>query len=241
MKCKLSVLLFLLLILPLASAATLKGSVYDDNLDLAQDVLIEINTVPQQKFLAKTGSYSFDLPVGKYTLTAKNDRYVVTEEVEVLSASGEYILDLFLLPDFAEEDELWQETQQELPLETEEKTTPLWAKIVAGIIFAALLGRIIYARKKYGSLWTFRKKIKAESQKTLEQHKEELAQEPGYLDQALEIIKKHDGRINQKELRKEMMYLSEAKVSLIVTELEHKGKVEKIKKGRGNVLILKSR
>ena len=139
-----------------------------------------------------------------------------------------------------EEDELWQETQQELPLETEEKTTPLWAKIVAGIIFAALLARIIYTRKKYGSLWLFRKRIKAESKKTLEQHKEELAQEPGYVDQALEIIKKHDGRINQKELRKEMMYLSEAKVSLIVTELEHKGKVEKIKKGRGNVLILKS-
>src|SRR3989344_2647515 len=51
--------------------------------------------------------------------------------------------------------------------------------------------------------------------------------------------KKHDGRINQKELRKEMLYLSEAKVSLIVTELEHKGMIEKIKKGRGNVLILK--
>ena len=43
-----------------------------------------------------------------------------------------------------------------------------------------------------------------------------------------------------KELRKEMLYLSEAKVSLIVTELEHKGLVEKIKKGRGNVLILKN-
>ena len=100
-----------------------------------------------------------------------------------------------------------------------------------------LYNRIIYARKKYGSLWAFRKRIKQESHKTLEQHKEELAKEPGYLDQALEIIKKHDGRITQKELRQEMMYLSEAKVSLIVTELEHKGKVEKIKKGRGNVII----
>jgi len=240
MKHKLPLFLLLLCILPLVSAATLKGSIYDEKLDPAQDVLVEINTVPQQKFLAKTGSYSFDLPVGKYTLTAKDSRYLITEQIEITSAQGEYVLDLFLLPDFAEEDELWQETQQELPLETEEKTTPLWAKIVAGIIFAALLARIIYTRKKYGSLWLFRKRIKAESKKTLEQHKEELAQEPGYVDQALEIIKKHDGRINQKELRKEMMYLSEAKVSLIVTELEHKGKVEKIKKGRGNVLILKS-
>ena len=103
-----------------------------------------------------------------------------------------------------------------------------------------LLARIIYTRKKYGSLRLFRKRINAESKKTLEQHKEELAQEPGAIDQALEIIKKHDGRLTQKELRKEMMYLSEAKVSLIVTELEHKEKIEKIKKGRGNILILKS-
>ncbi len=240
MKHGLSILLFILLITPLASAAILKGSIYDEKLDLAQDVLVEINTAPQQKYLAKTGTYSFELPVGKYTLTAKDAQYIITEQIEITSAQGEYLLDLFLLPDFVEEDELWQETQQELPLDTEESSIPIWSWIIAGIIFAVLLGRIIYTRKRYGSLWLFRKKIKAESKKTLEQHKEELAQEPGYLDQALEIIKKHDGRISQKELRKEMMYLSEAKVSLIVTELEHKEKVEKIKKGRGNVLILKS-
>ena len=240
MKYKLSSLLFILLLIPVVSAATLKGTIYDDNLDVAQDVLVEINTIPQQKYLAKTGTYSFDLPLGKYSLTAKDSQYIITEQIEITSLNGEYLLDIFLLPDFAEEDELWQETQQELLIDTEESSVPVWSWIIAGIIFAVLLGRIIYTRKKYGSLWLFRKKIKAESQKTLEQHKEELAQEPGYIDQALEIIKKHDGRINQKELRKEMMYLSEAKISLIVTELEHKGKVEKIKKGRGNVLILKS-
>lgn len=239
MKHKLSLFLFLLLIIPLASAATLKGSIYDENLELAQDVLVEINTIPQQKYLAKTGTYSFDLLPGKYLLTAKNNQYVVTEEVEIISDQGGYILDMFLLPDFAEEDELWQETQEELPIETEETPINILAWVIAGIIFIALLARIIYTRKKYGSLYLFRKKIKAESKKTLEQHKEELAQEPGYLDQALEIIKKHDGRITQKELRKEMMYLSEAKVSLLITELEHKGNVEKIKKGRGNVIILK--
>ncbi len=246
MKQRFTLILFLLLLLPIASAATLKGSIYDENLDLAKDVLVEVNSaparvddIPQQKYLAKNGSYSFDISPGKYTLTAKNELYVITEPVEVASDNGEYVLDLFLLPDFVEEDELWQETQQELPLETEENPLRLWSLIIAGIIFALRLARIIYTRKKYGSLWAFRKRIKKESHKTMEQHKEELAKEPGYVDQALEIIKKHDGRINQKELRKEMMYLSEAKVSLIVTELEHKGKIEKIKKGRGNVLILK--
>jgi len=244
MKHRLSILLFFLLVIPFASAATLKGSIYDEKLTLSKDVLVEINTTPQQKFLAKTGTYSFDLPPGKYALTAKSTQYTVTENVEILSEKGDYVLDLFLLPDFVEEDQLWKETQQELPLDTEPTAASPFSNpislIIAGIIFVILLGRIIYMRKKYGSLHLFRKKIKAESKKTLEQHKEELAQQPGELDKALEIIYKHGGRITQKELRKEMMYLSEAKVSLIVTELEHKAKIEKVKKGRGNVLILKS-
>lgn len=232
-------LLIVLISLPLVSAATLKGSIYDENLELVPDALVEINTAPQQKYLAKSGSYSFELPPGKYTLTARNDQYMVSEEIAILSEQGEYVVDLFLLPDFVEEDELWQETQEELAVDPEETPTSIIPWIIAGIIFALLLARIIYMRKKYGSLSFFRKKIKAESRKTLEQHKQELEKEPGYLEQALEIIKKHDGRLTQKELRKEMMYLSEAKVSLIVTELEHKGKIEKIKKGRGNVVILK--
>jgi uncharacterized membrane protein len=55
--------------------------------------------------------------------------------------------------------------------------------------------------------------------------------------QVLAIIEKNDGRITQLDLRKMLPY-SEAKVSLIVSDLENRGLVKKIKKGRGNVLIL---
>ena len=58
------------------------------------------------------------------------------------------------------------------------------------------------------------------------------------LNRVIEIIKKEGGRIHQKELRKRLG-LSEAKISLMVTELENKNKVERIKKGRGNVIVLK--
>ena len=54
----------------------------------------------------------------------------------------------------------------------------------------------------------------------------------------LEIIKKEGGRMNQKDLRKLFPY-SEAKISLVIAELESKGKIEKIKKGRGNIIVLK--
>ncbi len=52
-----------------------------------------------------------------------------------------------------------------------------------------------------------------------------------------EFIKKSKGRTTQKEIRKNLA-MSEAKASLIVTELEHKGIVTRIKKGRANVIIL---
>jgi len=53
----------------------------------------------------------------------------------------------------------------------------------------------------------------------------------------LKFIKKEGGRTTQKEIRKNIG-LGEAKVSLIITELEHKKKVKRIKKGRGNIIIL---
>ncbi len=45
-------------------------------------------------------------------------------------------------------------------------------------------------------------------------------------------------RIRQKDLRKKFPY-SEAKISLILSELQEEGKIRKIKKGRGNIVLLK--
>ena len=60
------------------------------------------------------------------------------------------------------------------------------------------------------------------------------------LDHVIKIIKQEGGRATQKDIRKQIP-LSEAKISLMIAELEHKGIVEKIKKGRGNIIILKKR
>ena len=57
------------------------------------------------------------------------------------------------------------------------------------------------------------------------------------LQQVIDVVKKHGNRTTQKELRKEIP-LSEAKVSLMVSELEDKGILKKIKKGRGNIIVL---
>ena len=232
-------ILFSTLFSTIVSAATLKGTIYNEELAIENNVLVEINTVPIQRALSAEGSYSFELPPGKYILTARKGSDIITEEVEIIT-DGEYVFDLFLLPDFVDEDELWQDTDEQLFTEDElaaENRT--WAYFVLGAIILFALWRIYKARKKYGSLWKFRKHHQMEAKKTLEQHQEEIAQEPGYVDEVIEVIKKHDGRISQLELRREMLHLSEAKISLIVTELEHKNLIEKVKKGRGNVILLK--
>jgi len=250
MKNNLLILVITLIILSsLVNAATLKGSIYNTNLELEENVLVEIDTTPQQQFLSKDGNYEFELNPGKYQLTVRKEKTEIKEDLEVIK-EGIFLFDVFLLSSLTEENELWQDSEENLfseEMESEEEKTKAsdnneieWWRWAIGI-FIVLFGlqRIYRARKKYGPLQIFRKKIKKESKKTIEQHKKELEQEPGYIDKAIEIIKKNDGRITQKELRKEMLYLSESKFSLIVTELEHKGKIEKVKKGRGNIILLK--
>lgn len=234
--------LFLLLGIAFATATTLKGTIYNDQLEPEVNVLVEINTVPEQRFLSKNGLYSFNVPPGNYTLTAFKGDIMVDDSVEIVN-QGEFVYDIFLIANLGDEEDLLNDTQQQLfdeePGFSWQYVMARWQYGVAGLIIVFLLYRVWRARKKYGSLWKFRRRVKQESAKSVEQHTEELAKEPGYIESALEIIQKHDGRITQKELRKEMLYLSEAKVSLIITELEHKGQIEKVKKGRGNVIILK--
>ncbi|MFN3383987.1 MAG: helix-turn-helix transcriptional regulator [Archaeoglobaceae archaeon] len=67
--------------------------------------------------------------------------------------------------------------------------------------------------------------------------KEELL--PEDLKAVIEVIKANGGRITQKELRKRLGF-SEAKMSLIIADLERRGVIEKVKKGRGNVIFLKT-
>ena len=132
---------------------------------------------------------------------------------------------------------MWQDADTDF---FDEDETPRWAYWVTAVVIILLLFRIFRTRHKYGSLRKFRHEAKKEQRKTLEEIKADIANEPGYTEKVLEIMANNDGRISQKELRKELLPLSEAKVSLIITELEHLGKIEKIKKGRGNVLILRN-
>jgi uncharacterized membrane protein len=60
---------------------------------------------------------------------------------------------------------------------------------------------------------------------------------PTDLQEVMDIIRGHGGRITQKDLRSRLKY-SEGKVSLMLADLERRELIEKFKRGRGNVVIL---
>ncbi|MBS3150533.1 hypothetical protein J4425_01875 [Candidatus Woesearchaeota archaeon] len=70
----------------------------------------------------------------------------------------------------------------------------------------------------------------------LHRKEEFYADDDGELNKIYSLIKSRR-RITQREIRKNSL-LSESKISLIITQLEKEGKIKKIKKGRGNIIIL---
>lgn len=199
----------------LTAAATIQGTLYDSSLTPIKDTILEINTQPPQKFLVKDGTYSFTLNQGKYTLTAKkNNETIVSQELEI-KQEGTFTIDLFQELNF--DDEILDDTELEIDSLAEGLDYRIAYTILA-LIIVATTAIYFYIKKK----------------------KEPKQEEAGITDTSkiLEILGKHNGRMTQKELRK-LLPLSEAKISLMITELEHKGQIEKIKKGRGNVIILK--
>ncbi|MFH0701355.1 MAG: hypothetical protein V2A62_02880 [Candidatus Woesearchaeota archaeon] len=223
-----------LICLSLALAATLKGSIYNSNLDLEKNVLVEVNSIPLQKMLAIDGTYVFNLPLGKYLLHAYTSNFVSNDEIEIVQ-EGDYVRDIFLIPSLGEEDTADEYANLTIVSENVLENNTNWYWIIGIVVLVVLIiAVIVYFLFKKRKVY-----LKEAEQKSVSELKEELAAEPGYLEETIAIIKKQGGRIHQKELRKEMLHLSESKISLILTELEHKGKIEKIKKGRGNAIILK--
>ena len=62
---------------------------------------------------------------------------------------------------------------------------------------------------------------------------------PRDLKEIIDILESLGGRMTQKDLRARLN-CSEAKVSLMITDLEDRGLVHKVKKGRGNIILLRS-
>jgi len=216
------VLLFLVILEPV-TAALITGSIYDLSLNKEKDVIVFIDTVPKQILVSKTGDYEFNADPGNYTLYAYTQTSEAKEAISI-NEQGEYTIDMVLEEKLSYENNTFNDlNSSDIPLyygintdiNTKDTTIPLWVYLVIllAILVLCLLA-FIFLRK----------------------HKHVVAPDLDEYDSKILGIMKKEKRITQKDLRKEIP-LSEAKISLIVADLEHKGKIRKIKKGRGNILI----
>ncbi len=209
----LPIILAFLLVIPIVQAAVISGNIYDINLNPAKNTVIKITTTPEQTYVSKDSTYMLSIPEGKYIITATYEKdstkYSYKKEIRVVE-EGTYVLDLILYPgDIGD-----------IPVEEPQKSySYVWFYFLI-IVIISLIAFIIYK---------FKPKLK---KKPVKKEEDDLTK------QVLQYIKDQGGRITQKDIRKKFP-ASEAKISLIITELEHKGTVEKIKKGRGNIIILK--
>lgn len=211
-----------------ASAAVIYGTLYDISLEKANDTIVEINTEPKQQYVAKNSTYFFSVPTGDYQITAK--KYSGTEVVESaeenisVKSDGDFILDLILFPSFEEEEEILAEADFDIETGLVAEETSYWW--VAAVLITVIAFFLIL-RMKGKEISISRERLEKEAREEAEDLKKVVA-----------FIKKEGGRATQKDIRQQFPQ-SEAKISLILTELEDNGIIKKIKKGRGNIIILK--
>ena len=234
-------LFWFFLLASVALAADIHGSIYDLSLNKMGNVVVEINTAPKQFYVSKDGAYSFTVPIGFYAVKAEHyeGRLLVSSTSENLTVKdeGDYILDLVLFPVINEEELLEDE------IKAPKRSFYVGYFIIAAIlVLVAVL--VFYWYNKKRTAKKEKRKVDIEREEREEEYQQEVEKvaEPELygeegLDKVIEIIKEEGGRTTQKEIRKRVP-LSEAKISLIISELEAKGKIRKIKKGRGNIIIL---
>ncbi|MBU0461293.1 MAG: hypothetical protein KJ574_01770, partial [Nanoarchaeota archaeon] len=165
-------ILALVLLVPFTYATTLHGTIYDLELTPVENALVEIDTQPPQRYLAKDGSYSFEVPKGTFTIKVTystqdlNDTY---HEDVVVKEEGRYIFDIFLFPETSEEEELLESAEMDLDVEEQGNETNLilWA----GIIILILLIFLILIRQYF----RFKRKDESEQiEKEIESDYEKL-------------------------------------------------------------------
>ena len=223
MKKAINLIFVLLFLMPGIQAAIVSGTVYDLALEPVQNAIVEVNSVPEQTVVAKEGRYSLDLSTGDYLINAKAEinfeKFSIEREIKIVD-DGNYNLDLILFPDLSDEEDLInQDLNFNEDIFQEEKSYPLEIILLVAIF---VLIMVIVFKYKFA-----KNKVK----------KEESYDDSDLAKNILEFIKNKEGRVTQREIRKNFP-ASEAKISLILTELEDNNSIKKIKKGRGNVIIL---
>ncbi len=245
----------LLLLASAAQAATITGTVYDFGLSPVPQALVIAEGPVKQQVIADDAAYGLDVPAGSYLIRAQQwerGRVIaLAEENITVPAAGTYRLDLIVFPLFEEEELM----ETEIPVDdmlTEAAERPIFPYVVlaalaiagAGITAAIILRKgKKHAPEAEEAAPEARTGTKAGGKPDGTETEGKTAGSatlPADLQQVVDFIAAEGGRTTQKELRKQFP-LSEAKISLMLADLEQRGVIRKIKKGRGNVVVMEGK
>lgn len=233
-----------------AEVATVHGAVYDwETFKLLENTIVEVNSTPPQSQLAKYGLYSFDLPMGIYILKAsyyENGELVsYREETLNITDEGDYLLDMLLLPAYPDSnlnDSDFPKTTtvpNEAPLfQDQDSKSTIFLIVTGSLLIAGAIVFLVLKKRQSSQNGDLKTSFYEADYSSSENTTDDGVSLPQDLQQVVRIIKANGGRITQRELRSKINY-SEAKVSLMVSDLENRGIIEKFKKGRGNIIVLK--
>jgi len=247
----------IILIPQTVSAITIHGTVYEwSTFEPLDNALVEVNSTPTQFRVAASGVYSFNLQPGHYLIKTsyyQNDVLVYYGEdtLTVTDYEGDYVFDILMFPLHEEEaEEFPDEDIGNVTYDVEDNILPKFDLTYTAV--ALLLLMIMGAAAYYHYKRSDGPKKSAESAEPVPGVHSENARsnDPGLapdidmlpqdLKEIVEILENLGGRMTQIDLRGRLN-CSEAKVSLMITDLEDRGLVHKVKKGRGNIILLISR
>lgn len=230
----------IIIIASFSQAATIYGAVYGPDLKILRYSIVEINSTPSQNVVAVNGNYSFNLPQGIYEITAIYQGKTITlltKETIIVNSEGNFVHDLILFD--TEDVENITFDEEGLINDTVNQSTRM-SDLALGIIIVlvALIILFSYLIKKSKKKNMELKKSANKKENPKRKKIEEISNDD-VLNKIYAIIKR-EKRVNQKEIRKEIG-MSEAKISLVIADLESRGLVKKIKVGRGNIIILQTK
>ena len=208
-------IVLLVLFISISGAAQVYGDIYEEgSLKMLNNTVVTLKSADYSYRQVFSGTnYSFDLPDGTYELSAERyDGSRLTHMFnETIHLNGKKMRIDFVLSSVS------QPASQQMDAE-------LLALAGVGLAIVLILAYRFLSRKK-----------QVESVQNEEKPEPAAFVPDDETKKVLETIKANEGRMTQKELR-EILNFSDAKMSLILSELEHYGKIKRFKKGRGNIV-----
>jgi len=236
------------------SAITIHGTVYEwYTFEPLDNALVEVNSTPTQFRVAASGVYSFNLPPGDYLIKTsyyQNDTLVYYGEdtLAVTDYEGNYVFDILMFPLQEEAEEFTDEDIGNVTYDVEDNILPgfdLTYTAVALLILMIMGAAAYYHYNRKDGLEDESEPAEPVPGVHIEndylndrEPAPDIDKLPDDLKEIIHILESQGGRMTQKDLRARLN-CSEAKVSLMITDLEDRGLVHKVKKGRGNIILLR--